>query len=129
MELDETNGRNIDQDTVPTDEHAILLEGSDYYFTCTVPAGEADPEANIRWRLFKSDGSQIGSDQEDSSGETQTDCQTNEFSAEFHLDAADVTFANLQCGYVECEAYSSVDSVGTSAPVRITFQIWSKSHP
>ena len=98
-----------------------MIEGLEYVFDCTVEAGTSDPEGSIEWFLRDESGTPIDTEIDASGG--IDDCTANEFTGQYTLTAARNTFAGLQCGYLECQAYNSV---GTSTLETIYFQIWSK---
>ena len=118
LTVDQSGSFNADNDNVPTDEDAILIEGLEYHFDCSVAA---DPEADIVWNLRDAAGNVIDTETDDAGA--VDDCTAISFTGQYTLQDNLVTFAGLQCGYLECSASNIVSSAAT---VRIYFQIWSK---
>ena len=131
--MDDGGSNNDDQDGVPTDDNAILIEDMNYVFTCSFPINTVDPTPSIRWDLYDSSNNLIHTETVDGVDNT---CTAPAVSRSYTLTADRVTFNGLQCGFLVCTAYTAdVPLVaGSNNPFdnsnpwkdRIDFQIWSK---
>ena len=133
--LDDAGANNDDQDGNANNEHAILIEGMTYHFQCNYAADTVNPHPHIRWNLYNSAGALITTASETDTGGDQT-CPAPAYSQSYELTADRVTFANLQCGFLVCTAYTDDAPLAVTDPNpyvgtnqykdRIDFQIWSK---
>ena len=115
FELDESDGKNPDEDDTPTDGNAILIEGEDYYFNCTVTA---DPNVDVTFSLRNKDNQQIITPDEVRARSER--CMSGQYTEQFHLEAQHVTHEKLECGYLRCSANGQMQE--------IYFRVISKLH-